>query len=34
MVSLRLANSDLALAGNRKLLFCDEPGRHTFEEDE
>jgi len=30
MVSSRLANSDFALAGNRKLLFCDEPGHHTF----
>jgi hypothetical protein len=34
VVSSRLANSDLALASNRKQLFCEQPGRHTYGEDE
>jgi len=34
VVSSRLANGDVALASNRKQLFCEQPGRHTYGEDE
>jgi phage-related protein len=34
VVSSRLAKGDLALSVERRVLFCDQPSRHTYREDE